>query len=458
MSDAMNRRRLLSAAGILLPNLLGGVPSAFAAGVKKRVIVIGAGISGITAAKALVASGHDVVVLEARNRIGGRIATSTVWSDTPVDLGASWIHGQQGNPITAIAKTIRAPMATTLSDSQIIYGENGKVLDAAAASRLETLRTAIEKTVSSAQNNLRADVSLQAAIEAGMRWSQRPVADQVAMRYLINSDYEQEYGGSSAAMSAMWFDSGSEFPGDDLLFLTGYKAISDYLAKGLTIQLGEIVRRIKVTGGVVYVTTQSKTFAADKVLVTLPLGVLKSGAIEFLPALPKAKINAISSLGMGLLNKCILRFERTFWAQQYDWLGYIPSVPGRWAEWISLSRHVGKPILVGFNAANFGREIEQWTDNQIVSSAMETLRRIYGPGIPSPIGYQITRWASDPFAYGAYSFLPVGATPKLRADLAANVGQTIFFAGEATHRQYPATVHGAYLSGVRAAGEIQSSP
>ena len=203
MKDAMNRRRLLSAAGILLPNLLGGVPSAFAAGVKKRVIVIGAGISGITAAKALVASGHDVVVLEARNRIGGRIATSTVWSDTPVDLGASWIHGQQGNPITAIAKTIRAPMATTLSDSQIIYGENGKVLDAAAASRLETLRTAIEKTVSSAQNNLRADVSLQAAIEAGMRWSQRPVADQVAMRYLINSDYEQEYGGSSAAMSAM---------------------------------------------------------------------------------------------------------------------------------------------------------------------------------------------------------------------------------------------------------------
>ena len=458
MSYAINRRRLLSAAGILLPNLLGGAESALAAGAKKRVIVIGAGISGIAAAKALVASGHDVVVLEARTRIGGRIATSSFWADTPVDLGASWIHGQQGNPITTIAKSIQAPMATTVSDSQLIYGENGKVLDAAAASRLETLRTAIEKTISSAQNNLSADVSLQAAIETGMRWSQRPVADQVAMRYLINSDYEQEYGGSSAAMSAMWFDSDSEFPGDDLLFLTGYKAVSDSLAKGLTIQLGEVVRRIKVTGGVVYVNTQSNTFAADKVLVTLPLGVLKSGAIEFLPVLPKAKINAIGSLGMGLLNKCILRFGRTFWAEQYDWLGYIPSIPGRWAEWISLSRQVGKPILVGFNAADFGREIEQWTDNQIVSRAMETLRRIYGPGIPSPVGYQITRWASDPFAYGSYSYLPVGATPKLRADLASNVGQTIFFAGEATHRQYPATVHGAYLSGIRAAGEIQSSP
>ena len=454
----MDRRRFVAAAALSLPGILSWPQPALAAGKKKRIVVIGAGVSGLSAAKMLAGYGHTVVVLEARTRIGGRIATSSLWADTPVDLGAAWIHGPEGNPITTIAKALGAPMATTVSDSQIIYGENGRVLDAAAASHLESLRTSIQRTVTNAQDTLNTDIGLQAAIEAGMHWSQRSVADQVAMRYLINSDYEHEYGGSSSALSAMWFDSDAEFPGEDLLFVTGYKAVSDFLARGLNIQLGEIVRRIRVQGGVVYVNTQARTFTADKVLVTLPLGVLKSGAIEFIPRLPAAKTQAINRLGMGLLNKCILRFNRTFWAEQNDWLGYIPALNGRWAEWISLSRQVGQPILVGFNAADFGREIEHWTDTEIVSSAMETLRRIYGPGTPDPVASQITRWATDPFAYGSYSYLPVGATPRLRTDLAAKVGQNIFFAGEATHRQYPATVHGAYLSGIRAAGEIQSSP
>jgi monoamine oxidase len=85
---------------------------------------------------------------------------------------------------------------------------------------------------------------------------------------------------------------------------------------------------------------------------------------------------------------------------------------------------------------------------------MATLRRIYGSAIPEPVGYQISRWASDPFALGSYSYLPIGATPKMRDSLAASVNRTLFFAGEATHRQYPATVHGAYLSGLRAAQEV----
>lgn len=453
----MNRRGFISAAGLVLSGMVRAPRSALAAGRRKRVIVIGAGVAGLAAAKTLAGRGHDVVVLEARPRIGGRIATSSLWADTPVDLGAAWIHGAQGNPITKIARAVRAKMVATSSESQIVYGENGSVLDAAAASHLESLRTGIQRAITQAQTTLRTDISLQSAIETGMRWSQRSLADQIAMRYLINSDYEHEYGGSSTMLSASWFDADSQFAGDDLLFVTGYKAVTESLAKGLALRVGESVRRVRVQGGVVSVDTQSRTFTADKVLVTLPLGVLKANAVEFIPGLPAAKTNAINRLGMGVLNKCILRFDRTFWAEQVDWLGYIPALNGRWAEWISLSRQVGRPILVGFNAADFGRDIEHWTDVEIVASAMETLRRIYGSGAPDPVAYQITRWASDPFAYGSYSFLPVGATPGLRDDLAAKIGQSIFFAGEATHRRYPATVHGAYLSGIRAAGEIQAS-
>jgi monoamine oxidase len=184
--------------------------------------------------------------------------------------------------------------------------------------------------------------------------------------------------------------------------------------------------------------------------------VLKTGRVQFLPALPAAKRTAISKLGMGVLNKCVLRFNRAFWPGQYDWLGFIPgaNAKGQWAEWISLLRPLGQPVLVGFNAADFGRQIEAWTDRQIVASAMLTLRQIYGSQIPDPVAYQITRWVSDPFSAGAYSYVPVGATSRTRDALAASVGGQLFFAGEATHRQYPATVHGAYLSGLRAAQEV----
>jgi monoamine oxidase len=224
----------------------------------------------------------------------------------------------------------------------------------------------------------------------------------------------------------------------------------------LSIRFGQVVNRVSTQATGVTVQTQASAFTADKLVVTLPLGVLKTGRVQFLPALPAAKRNAISKLGMGVLNKCVLRFSRAFWPSQYDWLGFIPgaNASGQWAEWISLLRPLGQPVLVGFNAADFGRQIEAWADRQIVTSAMLTLRQIYGPQIPDPVSYQITRWVSDPFSAGSYSYVPVGATSRARDALAASLGGQLFFAGEATQRQYPATVHGAYLSGLRAAQEV----
>ena len=242
------------------------------------------------------------------------------------------------------------------------------------------------------------------------------------------------------------------------MFTKGYSALPAYFARGLDIRYQQIVNRIHYPStGAVSVETQSGTFTADRVLVTLPLGVLKGAGVAFDPLLPTNKTQAITKLGMGVLNKCVLRFSRVFWAENYDWLGYVSTLNGQWAEWVSLSRQLQKPILVGFNAADYGRQIEALSDSQIVAGAMATLRKIYGSAIPDPVSFQITRWAGDPLSLGSYSYLPVGATPPLRDTLAANVNRTLFFAGEATHRKYPATVHGAYLSGLRAAQEIVSA-
>ena len=307
-----------------------------------------------------------------------------------------------------------------------------------------------------AQRILSKDTTLQAAIENGMSSSTRNAADKIALRYLINSEYEQDYGGSYSQMSAFWFDDDNAFSGSDLLLTNGYAAITDSLASGLDIRFGQTVKQINSQNSGVLIQTQSQTFWADVVVVTLLLGVLQSGAVKFLPPLPAKKANAIAKLGVGSLNKCVLRFDSVFWSDQYDWIGYLSAIGGQWSEWMSLSKPTGRPILVGFNAGDFGRQIEGYTDSEVVASAMTTLRKIFGSTIPLPLSFQVSRWGDDPFSYGAFSYVKLGATSSMRSTLAAPVGKKVFFAGEATHRRYPGTVHGAYLSGLQAAKDVMA--
>ena len=176
-----------------------------------------------------------------------------------------------------------------------------------------------------------------------------------------------------------------------------------------------------------------------------------------MPELPRHKRQAIAKLGMGVLNKFYLRFPEVFWPADVDWLEHIPAEHGVWTEWVSFQRAAKRPILLGFNAADRGRAIEAWPDRRIVASAMSTLRTIYGAGIPEPLDYQITRWATDPYSLGSYSFNPVGSTPVMRKNLAAPLKGRVFFAGEATEQDYFSTAHGAYLSGLRTAREVMNA-
>jgi monoamine oxidase len=189
-------------------------------------------------------------------------------------------------------------------------------------------------------------------------------------------------------------------------------------------------------------------------VVTLPLGVLQRGDVLFDPPLPESKKQAIARVGVGLLNKAYLRFPRRFWPVKADWIGLVSEPKGRWSEFLNVSRFIDQPILLGFNAAAYARRLEPMNDQQTINDVMTALRSMFGRNAPDPTDFKITRWGSDAFSIGSYSYMKTGASPNDYNELARPVGKRLFFAGEHTSRRHSATVHGAYLSGLRVASQV----
>ncbi|MGQ0805350.1 MAG: FAD-dependent oxidoreductase [Actinomycetota bacterium] len=346
------------------------------AGTGARVVVIGAGVAGLAAGRALQREGYDVVVVEGRDRIGGR-----VWTDrslgAPLDLGASWIHESDGNPITELARKAGAATAVTDYDNAVAYEANGRPLSGRAQAAYDDLLREVLRDAAALGEALDADTSLQRGIDGVVADLELDTADRVGLEYALNVEIEHDYAADAAELSLWWWDEGESLAGDDLVFpRNGYGRVARYLAADLDVLLSHVVERIEYGDGVTVVTDQGPV-PAEHVVVTLPLGVLQAGRVGFVPELPQPKRIAIGRLGMGLLDKVYLRFAEVFWDDDVEFIGRV-GPKGEWADWLNIAFYTDEPVLMAFNAGSFARSVEQLSDDQVVAAALAVLRRIYG--------------------------------------------------------------------------------
>ena len=410
------------------------------------VIIIGAGISGLAAADHLIENGFDVLVLEARNRIGGRI-WSYSWNDVIIEEGANWIHTATGNPLTKFAQDHGFTAYETPLNSMVAY-INGKKID---NNQYDNLVKEFWAYIIANQHKGQ-DESLDKTVNNFMVDNSFSLDELNILDYLVNSEISNEYGTDLKNLSRDYFDIGEEYGDGELVLYNGLQQIIDVLKDDVKIKLNHIVTNIEyhVNENIV-VYANNKRFYSKKVLVTVPLGVLKSGDIEFSPPLPESKQNAISDLGMGLLQKHWLLFDKVFWDEDVVW---ILSVNQQNWECMNYSSS-GKPILLCFTMGKYAKSQEELADSIITSDIMSILRNTYGQNISDPLDVHYTKWASDKFSYGAYSYTAVGNTSETYLKISEPIHNLIYFAGEHTHENYPATIHGAYLSGLRAARLIR---
>jgi monoamine oxidase len=249
------------------------------------------------------------------------------------------------------------------------------------------------------------------------------------------------------------YDEGEVFGGPEVVMTDGYDHVANHLAAGLDIRLDQRVERIEDGAEGVVVTANGQQLTASKVIVAVPLGVLKSASIDFSPTLPARKRDAIAGVGFSAVNKFLFVWDSTFW-DDTDFLAFTSPRRDVFNWFLNVDRlSPNAHALMTFAFADEARSVEKATDAELTELVMSHLRSMYGPNIPGPKAMLRSAWVSDPNTLGSYSFTSVNTRMAHFDDLARTEGN-LLFAGEHTHRDYFSTVHGAYLSGLRAAKEI----
>jgi monoamine oxidase len=383
-------------------------------------------------------------VVEAADDIGGRTRTDRSLGFA-FDLGASWIHGTDGNPITDLADAAGAPTTELDFDDVTVFDEDGRER---TAEEFEAAEAAFESL-------------LETVLEEGD--DDRSFADVVAdeepdwfddrLQAFFTSTYLAFDTGDLDRLSSTLRDEGDEFDGPEVMMTDGYDRVAAHLATGLDIRTSQVVTAVEATDDRVIVSVGDTTITAAHAVIAVPLGVLQARAITFDPPLPDQHLAAIDGIGFNAVEKFLFVWEDTFWDDS-DFLVYTPTRRDVCNWFVNVNALVdGSHALMTFAYADEARAAATATDATMTALAMTHLRAMYGADVPEPIAMRRSRWVGDPFTRGGYSYTAITTSMEHFDTVATPVGR-LHFAGEHTHRDCFSTTHGAHLSGRRAAAEI----
>ena len=417
----------------------------------RRVIVVGAGVAGLTAARELVAAGREVVVLEARDRIGGRTWTHDV-AGASVDLGGSWIHGPSGNPL---AEYVASHGMTWRNDG--MWGTGLALFDhRGEPCRHDELSTLVAALSDFDPAEVAAHLPADATFADAADWYGRDrdlEPDHAAVaRYAIEwLEGALNVGGLPTDISVAGIATYVLHGGGNVVIDGGYRTLVDHLAAGLDVRLATPVTAVDHDPSGCTVLAGGDTLTADQVVVTVPLTILQRRDIRFTPAIPEHEA-AADRLAMAHLEKVVLRFAEPIWPSHQRRVTFLTG-DHRFTSWVDMSRHTGGTTIVGFHNPFATPGLADVPPAERGELAIEVLRRAW-PNLPDPIEVHVTDWTGDPYALGSYSYVPVGGSPADMELLATSPTAALHLAGEHTVPEYFGTVHGAFVSGRRAAAAV----
>jgi monoamine oxidase len=401
------------------------------------VAIIGAGAAGLSAAHALQGSGLSVIVLEARDRAGGRAHTIMAAPGIPFDLGCGWLHSADHNRFVAIADQLNFEIDKTLPPWRDRAVGNVFPLEE-RADFIRSLDEFFDRAEQAAKGGR--DAPADTCLEPGNRWN--PMIDAVSS-YINGCELDR--------VSILDLDA-YEDTEINWRVRRGYGALMAAYGASCPLALNCAVNLIDHSGKQLRIETALGTLTANKVIITVPTNLIANETIRFHPAL-SAKVDAAFGLPLGLADKVMLALDEPE-ALPKD--GNLRGATMRTAMGSYHLRPFGQACIEGYFGGSFAQELEEAGDGAFAAQSIDEIAALLGNDYRRKLKpLAESRWSHDPFARGSYSHALPGHAGK-RAVLAAPVDGRLFFAGEATSPNFFSTAHGAGDSGERAAREVMA--